>query len=149
MVRFSLSRATTEEEIARVLEILPRVVADVRPRLAARRRGPSAAQRREGLVIVECDQCQAKYHYDEARFAGKPSKKLRCSKCRAIFEIFNTHAYEAQPPCVRRSRPARPARGGPRRCFREASVRPRAGARAAPVRGPAEAARWRRSSRSR
>jgi predicted Zn finger-like uncharacterized protein len=49
-------------------------------------------------VIVECDQCQAKYHYDEARFAGKPSKKLRCSKCRAIFEIFNTHAYEVQPP---------------------------------------------------
>jgi len=48
-------------------------------------------------VIVECDQCQAKYHYDEARFAGKPSKKLRCSKCRAIFEIVNTHAYEAQP----------------------------------------------------
>ena len=48
-------------------------------------------------MIVECDQCQAKYHYDEARFAGKPSKKLRCSKCRAIFEIFNTHAYEAQP----------------------------------------------------
>jgi predicted Zn finger-like uncharacterized protein len=49
-------------------------------------------------VIVECDHCRAKYHYDEARFAGKASKKLRCSKCRAIFEIFNTHAYEAQPP---------------------------------------------------
>ena len=29
-MRFSLSRATTEEEIARVLEILPRVVEDVR-----------------------------------------------------------------------------------------------------------------------
>ncbi|HEY1250522.1 MAG TPA: FHA domain-containing protein [Thermoanaerobaculia bacterium] len=49
-------------------------------------------------MIVECDQCRAKYHYDEARFGGKPSKKLRCSKCRSIFEIFNTHAYEAQPP---------------------------------------------------
>jgi predicted Zn finger-like uncharacterized protein len=48
-------------------------------------------------VIVECDQCHAKYHYDEERFAGKASKKLRCSKCRAIFEIFNTRAYEAQP----------------------------------------------------
>ena len=48
-------------------------------------------------MIVECDQCHAKYHYDEARFGGKPSKKLRCSKCRAIFEIFNTHAYEARP----------------------------------------------------
>ena len=49
-------------------------------------------------MIVECDQCHAKYHYDEARFGGKPSKKLRCSKCRAIFEVFNTRAYEAQPP---------------------------------------------------
>jgi len=49
-------------------------------------------------VIVECDQCQAKYHYDEDRFAGKPSKKLRCSKCQAIFEVFNTRAYEAGPP---------------------------------------------------
>ncbi|MEP6995562.1 MAG: FHA domain-containing protein [Acidobacteriota bacterium] len=41
-------------------------------------------------MIVECDQCHAKYHYDETRFAGKPSKKLRCSKCRAIFEVFDT-----------------------------------------------------------
>jgi predicted Zn finger-like uncharacterized protein len=48
-------------------------------------------------VIVECDQCHAKYHYDEERFAGRASKKLRCSKCRTIFEIFNTRAYEAQP----------------------------------------------------
>jgi predicted Zn finger-like uncharacterized protein len=49
-------------------------------------------------VIVECDQCHAKYHYDEARLAGTASKKLRCSKCQAIFEVFNTRAYEAQPP---------------------------------------------------
>jgi predicted Zn finger-like uncharacterized protein len=48
-------------------------------------------------VIVECDRCHAKYHYDEDRFAGKPSKKLRCSKCQAIFEVFNTRAYEAGP----------------------------------------------------
>jgi predicted Zn finger-like uncharacterized protein len=49
-------------------------------------------------MIVECDHCHARYHYDEARFAGKGSKKLRCSKCQTIFEVFNTHAYEAQPP---------------------------------------------------
>lgn len=49
-------------------------------------------------MIVECDHCQAKYHYDEERFAGKPSKKLRCSKCQTIFEVFNTRAYENQPP---------------------------------------------------
>jgi predicted Zn finger-like uncharacterized protein len=48
-------------------------------------------------VIVECDHCHAKYHYDEERFAGKASKKLRCSRCQTIFEVFNTRAYEAQP----------------------------------------------------
>jgi predicted Zn finger-like uncharacterized protein len=48
-------------------------------------------------VIVECDRCHAKYHYDEDRFAGKPSKKLRCSKCQTIFEVVNTRAYEAGP----------------------------------------------------
>jgi S-DNA-T family DNA segregation ATPase FtsK/SpoIIIE len=49
-------------------------------------------------MIVECDHCHAKYHYDEERFAGKPSKKLRCSKCQGIFEVVNTRAYEAGPP---------------------------------------------------
>lgn len=48
-------------------------------------------------MIVECDRCQAKYHYDETRFAGKPSKKLRCSKCQAIFEVINAHPDEAAP----------------------------------------------------
>jgi predicted Zn finger-like uncharacterized protein len=39
-------------------------------------------------VIVECARCGARYSYDDARFAGKPSKKLRCSKCETIFEVF-------------------------------------------------------------
>jgi predicted Zn finger-like uncharacterized protein len=54
-------------------------------------------------VIVECDRCRAKYHYDESRFGGKPSKKLRCSKCEAIFEVFNAHPDEAEhatPPPI-------------------------------------------------
>ena len=49
-------------------------------------------------MIVECERCHARYHYDEDRFGGKASKKLRCSKCRSIFEVFNTRAYETQPP---------------------------------------------------
>jgi predicted Zn finger-like uncharacterized protein len=49
-------------------------------------------------MIVECERCQAKYHYDEERFGGRASKKLRCSKCQAIFEVVNTRAYEAGPP---------------------------------------------------
>ena len=48
-------------------------------------------------MIVECDRCHAKYQYDEARFGGKPAKALRCSKCRAIFEVVNIRAFEAQP----------------------------------------------------
>jgi predicted Zn finger-like uncharacterized protein len=49
-------------------------------------------------VIIECDRCYARYRYDEARFEGKPSKRVRCTKCMAIFEIFNTHALETAPP---------------------------------------------------
>ncbi|HTY42758.1 MAG TPA: FHA domain-containing protein [Thermoanaerobaculia bacterium] len=71
-------------------------------------------------MIVACERCHARYHYDEARFEGKPSKRLRCSRCRAIFEVVNTRAFEVQPTLqrqppdetmVRRSgtRPARPA----------------------------------------
>lgn len=40
-------------------------------------------------VIIECTSCRSKYQYDEARFEGKPSKKIKCFKCGTIFEIFN------------------------------------------------------------
>jgi predicted Zn finger-like uncharacterized protein len=49
-------------------------------------------------VIIECDRCYARYRYDEGRFEGKSSKKVRCTKCLAVFEIYNTPAFEAQPP---------------------------------------------------
>ncbi len=48
-------------------------------------------------MIVECDRCHAKYQYDEERFGGKAAKKLRCSKCHAIFEVVNTRAFESRP----------------------------------------------------
>lgn len=41
-----------------------------------------------GTVIIECGHCHAKYQYDEAKFEGKPSKKIRCAKCQQVFEIF-------------------------------------------------------------
>jgi len=73
-------------------------------------------------VIIECDQCHAKFQYDESRFGDKAAKKLRCSRCRAIFEVVNTRAFEAQPgmrpklaPDETRSRhSARPRREPPR-----------------------------------
>jgi predicted Zn finger-like uncharacterized protein len=49
-------------------------------------------------MIIECDRCYARYKYDETRFEGKPSKKVRCTKCLSVFEIYSTHAEEAAPP---------------------------------------------------
>jgi predicted Zn finger-like uncharacterized protein len=40
-------------------------------------------------VIIECDRCYARYRYDEARFQGKPSKRVRCTKCLSVFEVAN------------------------------------------------------------
>ena len=96
VVRFSLSRETTDAEIARVLDLLPAVVEDVRA-ASARAGGALAGARGSPAVIVECDQCHAKFQYDESRFGDKAAKKLRCSRCRAIFEVVNTRAFEAQP----------------------------------------------------
>jgi predicted Zn finger-like uncharacterized protein len=47
-------------------------------------------------VIIECDRCYARYRYDESRFKGESFKKVRCTKCLAVFEIYNTQAFEAQ-----------------------------------------------------
>jgi predicted Zn finger-like uncharacterized protein len=40
-------------------------------------------------VIIECTSCHSKYQYDEARFEGKRSKKIKCAKCQTVFEIHN------------------------------------------------------------
>ncbi|MEP7132324.1 MAG: FHA domain-containing protein [Acidobacteriota bacterium] len=50
-------------------------------------------------MIIECDRCNARYRYDPDRFAGKPSRKVRCTKCLAIFDIFND-AVAAPPSSV-------------------------------------------------
>jgi hypothetical protein len=50
------------------------------------------------LIVVECDHCFTRHRYDEAKFEGSPSKKLRCVKCQSVFEIYNTHAWEALSP---------------------------------------------------
>lgn len=49
-------------------------------------------------MIIECDRCYTRYRYDESRFQGRPSKKVRCTRCLSVFEIYNTHAYEAGEP---------------------------------------------------
>jgi predicted Zn finger-like uncharacterized protein len=48
-------------------------------------------------LIIQCNACSTRYHYDEARFAGAPAKRIRCTKCATIFEIRNP-AVSAPPP---------------------------------------------------
>lgn len=48
-------------------------------------------------MIIQCSACKTRYHYDEARFAGAPAKKIRCTKCATVFEIRNP-ALTAPPP---------------------------------------------------
>lgn len=57
-------------------------------------------------MIIECAHCHAKYHYEEARFEGKPSKKIRCAKCQQVFEIRNPGA--AASPSVPTTAPPAP-----------------------------------------
>jgi len=45
-------------------------------------------------VIVTCPQCQARYRYDESRFGGASSRKLKCSRCSAVFEVHRPGSVE-------------------------------------------------------
>ena len=40
-------------------------------------------------LIIECTSCHSRYQYDEKRFDGKPSKKIKCARCQTVFEILN------------------------------------------------------------
>lgn len=58
--------------------------------MIAERDGCENAGRNEKTeVIVACSACGARYRYDEARFEGKASKKIRCTRCEATFDIAN------------------------------------------------------------
>jgi predicted Zn finger-like uncharacterized protein len=62
-------------------------------------------------VIVECTSCHAKYKYDETRFEGKRSKKIKCAKCANVFEIQNPSfetipASDAEGTSIRRDSPS-------------------------------------------
>ncbi|HUP59303.1 MAG TPA: FHA domain-containing protein [Thermoanaerobaculia bacterium] len=40
-------------------------------------------------MIIECPNCHSKYQYDEERFERKPSKRIKCARCKEVFEIHN------------------------------------------------------------
>jgi predicted Zn finger-like uncharacterized protein len=62
------------------------------------------------VLIIECTHCRAKYHYDEARFEGRPGKKIRCAKCHEVFEIRNPlmGGPDAMDSTVTKRRPQEP-----------------------------------------
>lgn len=55
---------------------------------------------RPSTVIIECPGCHSKYQYDEERFERKPAKRIKCARCREIFEIRNPAFEVAQPAAV-------------------------------------------------
>lgn len=61
-------------------------------------------------MIIECSSCNAKYQYDEARFGGKPSKKIRCARCQQIFEIHNPALAPSAEAAEASGPPSSPAR---------------------------------------
>ena len=66
-------------------------------------------------MIIECTNCHSKYQYNEERFEGKPSKKIKCAKCGTIFEILNPKANAANRPVAAAAAPAAaPASSAPR-----------------------------------
>ncbi|MFH1178000.1 MAG: FHA domain-containing protein [Acidobacteriota bacterium] len=40
-------------------------------------------------MIVVCPSCGARYNYDESRFGEAASKRLKCSKCATVFDVFS------------------------------------------------------------
>lgn len=45
-------------------------------------------------MIVTCPQCAARYRYDESRFGSASSRKLKCSRCSAVFDVHRPGSVE-------------------------------------------------------
>ncbi|HSP33331.1 MAG TPA: FHA domain-containing protein [Thermoanaerobaculia bacterium] len=72
-------------------------------------------------MIIECTNCHSKYQYNEERFGGKASKKIKCAKCANVFEIFNPGAGQPTPSPV----PAAAAAAAPARASDPGIATPR------------------------
>ncbi len=66
-------------------------------------------------MIIQCPSCHARYNYDDARFAGAATKKIRCTRCTSVFEITNPAAGAPPRSAAPRTAPppASPAEAGP------------------------------------
>lgn len=45
-------------------------------------------------MIVICPQCAARYRYDESRFGSASTRKLKCSRCSAVFDVRRPGSLE-------------------------------------------------------
>ena len=59
-------------------------------------------------MIVTCTSCQARFQYDEARFQGAGSKRFRCPKCSAEFEVANPLLVAVSPQAAPSALPPTP-----------------------------------------
>ncbi|NOZ12923.1 MAG: FHA domain-containing protein [Acidobacteria bacterium] len=48
-------------------------------------------------MIIQCPGCRKKYKYDEARFKGEETKKIKCPHCGTVFEITNPKNRKKKP----------------------------------------------------
>lgn len=47
-------------------------------------------------MIVICPHCSARFKYDESRFGGSSSKRLKCSRCSSVFDVERPSGLSAQ-----------------------------------------------------
>lgn len=45
-------------------------------------------------MIVTCPQCAARYRYDDSRFGSASTRKLKCSRCSAVFDVHRQGSVE-------------------------------------------------------
>lgn len=57
-------------------------------------------------MIVQCSSCGAKYKFDDKKMGNLPSKKVKCPKCKAVFEVINLNAAKEQSEQVTTASPA-------------------------------------------
>lgn len=57
-------------------------------------------------MIIVCNNCQAKYKFDESKMGDRPRAKTKCSKCGSAIEIENPNLAAMTLPPIDASEPA-------------------------------------------
>jgi predicted Zn finger-like uncharacterized protein len=57
-------------------------------------------------MIVQCSSCNAKYKFDDKKMGNLARKKVKCPKCKAVFEVINLNATKGTQEQVTKPSPA-------------------------------------------